>query len=135
MKMSDDIRLDLLRDAIADSELDGQTKDALADDLKYAQDINGTKDEALRGIKRLVISGIRRELLAHDRMEKAIKRHVENCSGAKWVNAAAQAATEQPHGVAKWLVLLLPYRWPLAVAFFSPFSVQIFAQIAEMLKR
>jgi hypothetical protein len=48
--MSDDIRLDLLRDAICRSDLDGQTKDALADDLKYAQDINGTEDEALRGI-------------------------------------------------------------------------------------
>jgi hypothetical protein len=66
--MSDDIRLDLLRDAICRSDLDGQTKDALADDLKYAQDINGTEDEALRGIKRLLISGVRRELLAHERM-------------------------------------------------------------------
>ena len=28
--MSNDIRLDLLKDAIADSGLDGQTKDALA---------------------------------------------------------------------------------------------------------
>ena len=37
--MSDDIRLDLLRDAICRSGLDGRTKDALADDLKYAQDI------------------------------------------------------------------------------------------------
>ena len=133
--MSDDIRLDLLRDAIADSELDGQTKDALADDLRYAQEINGADEPSLRGIKRLIISGIRRELLAHDRMEKAIKRHVENCSGAKWAKTAAQAVTEQPHGVAKWLVLLLPYRWPLAVAVFSPFSVQILAQIAEALKR
>ncbi len=66
--MSDDIRLDLLRDAIADSELDGQTKDALADDLRYAQEINGADEPSLRGIKRLIISGIRRELLAHDRM-------------------------------------------------------------------
>ena len=44
--MSDDIRLDLLRDAIAESGLDGQTKDALADDLRYAQEINGTNDAA-----------------------------------------------------------------------------------------
>ena len=85
---------------------------------------------SLRGIKRLIISGIRRELLAHDRMEKAIARHVGNCPGAKWVKASRSSReTEQPHGVAKWLVLLLPYRWPLAVAFFSPFSVaKIFAQ-------
>jgi len=31
--MSDDIRLDLLKDAIADSGLDGQTKDALLKDI------------------------------------------------------------------------------------------------------
>ena len=78
--MSDDIRLDLLRDAICRSDLDGQTKDALADDLKYAQDINGTEDEALRGIKRLLISGVRRELLAHDRVTMAIDAHVSGCS-------------------------------------------------------
>ena len=78
--MSNDIRLDLLKDAIADSGLDGQTKDALADDLKYAQDINGTEDEALRGIKRLLISGVRRELLAHDRVATAIHTHVSGCS-------------------------------------------------------
>ena len=77
--MSDDIRLDLLRDAICRSDLDGQTKDALADDLKYAQDINGTEDEALRGIKRLLISGVRRELLAHDRVATAIEAHVSGC--------------------------------------------------------
>ena len=78
--MSDDIRLDLLRDAICRSDLDGQTKDALADDLKYAQDINGTKDEALRGIKRLLISGVRRELLAHERVTMAIDNHMSRCS-------------------------------------------------------
>ena len=78
--MSDDIRLDLLRDAICRSGLDGRTKDALADDLKYAQDINGTEDEALRGIKRLLISGVRRELLAHDRVAMAIENHVAGCS-------------------------------------------------------
>ena len=78
--MSDDIRLDLLRDAICRSDLDGPTKDALADDLKYAQDINGTKDEALRGIKRLLISGVRRELLAHERVTMAIDAHVSECS-------------------------------------------------------
>ncbi|MCK9326584.1 MAG: hypothetical protein M0P69_13920, partial [Bacteroidales bacterium] len=45
---------------------------ALADDLKFAQDINGTTDPALRGIKRLVISGIRRELLTHERIAEAV---------------------------------------------------------------
>ena len=31
--MSDDVRLDLLKDAIAESGLPGETKDVLADDL------------------------------------------------------------------------------------------------------
>ena len=50
--MSDDIRLDLLRDAICRSGLDGRTKDALAYDLEYAQTINGSPDAGLQGIKR-----------------------------------------------------------------------------------
>ena len=96
--MSDDIRLDILRDAITDSGLDGQTKDALADDLRYAQEINGTDDAALHGIKRLIISGIRRELLAHERMDKAIRRHSEACPGAgvpKTLHDAAMRAFSQ----------------------------------------
>jgi hypothetical protein len=36
--MSNDLRLDLLKEAIAKSGMDIQTKDVLADDLKYAQD-------------------------------------------------------------------------------------------------
>ena len=80
--MSEDVRLDMLRDAIKESDLDGQTKDVLADDLRYAQEINGTNDPALSGIKRLVISGVRRELLAHGRVAVAIRNHVDSCPGA-----------------------------------------------------
>ena len=78
--MSNDLRLDLLKDAIVMSGLDAQTKDALADDLKYAQDINGDDDAALRGIKRLVISGVRRELIAHQRITEALEMHTEACA-------------------------------------------------------
>ena len=120
--MSDDIRLDLLRDAIADSELDGQTKDALADDLRYAQEINGAADAALRGIKRLVISGIRRELLAHDRTKKAIQAHESKCS-------ARFGGSEPVQPAAKWLVLLTPWRWPLALVCFSPFAGDIVERV------
>jgi hypothetical protein len=42
--MSDDIRLDLLRDAICRSDLDGQTKDALADRLYLAADMDADPD-------------------------------------------------------------------------------------------
>lgn len=109
--MSDDIRLDLLRDAITDSGLDGQTKDALADDLRYAQEINGTDDAALCGIKRLIISGIRRELLAHERMDKAIRRHSEACPGAgvpkTLKDAAMRAASQYPVVVLIVLVMAI----------------------------
>lgn len=109
--MSDDIRLDLLRDAITDSGLDGQTKDALADDLRYAQEINGTDDAALRGIKRLIISGIRRELLANERMDKAIRRHSEACPGAgvpkTLKDAAMRAASQYPVVVLIVLVMAI----------------------------
>lgn len=83
--MSEDIRLDLLINSIAKSKLDNPTKNALADDLKYVQDINGTKDPALLGIKRLVISGVRREILAVDRAEmiakKIVNEHMITCPG------------------------------------------------------
>ena len=78
--MSDDLRLDLLKDAIVRSGLDGPTKDVLADDLKYAQDINGADDTASQGIKRLLISGVRRELIAHQRITEALEMHTEACA-------------------------------------------------------
>lgn len=78
--MSDDVRLDLLKEAIAKSGMDIQTKDVLADDLKYAQDINGTDDEALKGIKKMLISNVRKELIAYERNQKAIEAHAEACA-------------------------------------------------------
>lgn len=127
--MSDDVRLDLLKDAIAESDLDGQTKDALADDLRYAQEINGAGDAALRGIKRIVISGIRRELLAHDRTKRAIGLHVNACPGSKFAKTASAAVIEQPHGTAKWILLLTPWRWPVALACFSPFIDDVLEKV------
>lgn len=78
----DDIRLDLLAKAVEKSNLDGQTKDALGDDLQYAQTLNGTKVRAEEGIQRLLISGVRRELLTAERVASAIKQHEITCPGA-----------------------------------------------------
>ena len=123
--MSDDVRLDLLKDAIADSGLDGQTKAALADDLRYAQEINGTQDAALRGIKRIVISGIRRELLAHDRTIRAIDAHASKC--------AKRFGEDEPvKPAAKWIALLTPWRWPLALAACSPWSDNFVQAVAAV---
>ena len=44
--MSSDVRIDVLTDAIKQLPQRGEIKDALADDLKFAQDINGTTDPA-----------------------------------------------------------------------------------------
>ena len=126
--MSDDVRLDILKDAIADSGLDGQTKDALADDLRYAQEINGTQDAALRGIKRIVISGIRRELLAHDRTIRAIDAHAAKC--------AERFVEDEPvKPSAKWIALLTPWRWPLALVCFSPFAGDIVERVIGAIAR
>ena len=130
--MSDDIRLDLLRDAITESDLDGQTKDALADDLRYAQEINGTNDAALRGIKRLVISGIRRELLAHDRTMKAIQAHENSCAERSAAlsedfcpNRPASGAQVFVATVSAVATALRPVAWPIAVICFSPNAVEM----------
>lgn len=130
--MSDDVRLDLLKDAISESGLDGQTKDALADDLRYAQTINGTDNEALQGIKRLVIGGIRRELLAHDRTMKAIDAHEHSCAERSAAlsadfnpNRPASSAQVFVATVSAVATALRPIAWPLAIVCFSPNAVEL----------
>ena len=73
--MSEDSRIEMLIAALKESDLDPSERDALADDLQYAQTINGSPDPSLQGIKRLTISGVRREMLSHART----KRHEDTC--------------------------------------------------------
>jgi len=137
--MSEDVRLDLLKDAISESGLDGQAKDALADDLRYAQTINGTKDDALQGIKRLVISGVRRELLAHARTSKAISdgvlagisEHVKTCKGDMRLGGS-RALSSTVIAVASGL---RPIAWPLAFICFSPNAVEIFRLVINVFSK
>ena len=145
LEMSEDVRLDLLRDAIAKSKLDGQTKDVLADDLQYAQAINGTQDAALQGIKRLVISGVRRELLAHDRTTKAVEEHEQTCGRRFAALAVPAAAVNTPMTMAmsaglRVLAALLPFRWPLAmmiavICVFSPSAMPIVDRVLQAFGR
>ena len=140
--MSEDVRLDLLKDAISESGLDGQTKDALADDLRYAQTINGTDNEALQGIKRLVIGGIRRELLAHDRTMKAVQAHEHSCA-ERSAALSADFSQNRPASSAQVFVAtvsavataLRPIAWPLAVICFSPNAVEIFRIVITVFSR
>ena len=124
--MSDDVRLDLLRDAISRSDLDGQTKDALADDLRYAQQINGTDDQAsqgingtddqaLQGIKRLLISNIRRELLLHERIKKAIAEHALKCAQMRGATAVFPTNGKWYSILAYVVFVIKPVVWPVVI--------------------
>ena len=122
--MAEDIRIETLKAALMASDISPAEKDALADDLEYAQSINGSPDETLQGIKRTVISGVRREMLAHQRL----KKHESDCPFRR----GGSAAVSSP-GVAKALAViraLTPFRWPAAVAIFSPFADDVVSRIA-----
>ena len=89
--MSEDARIEILKDALMESKLIPKAeKDALADDLEYAQTINGDPDPTRQMMKRTLISGVRREMLAYDRhastkadfetaLRSALKDHTKNC--------------------------------------------------------
>ena len=113
--MSDDVRLDLLRDAISRSDLDGQTKYALADDLRYAQQINGTDDQASQGIKRLLISNIRRELLVHERIKKAIAEQALKCAQMRGATAVFPTNGKWYSILAYVVFVIKPVVWPVVI--------------------
>lgn len=68
--MSEDSRITLLEQQLAESALHPSEKAVLADDLSYAQTINGSPDPIMQGLKRLTLSGVRRELATHEREAK-----------------------------------------------------------------
>lgn len=78
--MDNDIRIETLKSALMASDISPAEKDALADDLEYAQLINGSPDPVQQGIKRTVISSVRREMLAHQRL----KKHESDCAAAAY---------------------------------------------------
>jgi glucose-6-phosphate isomerase len=118
-----DIRIETLLAALLASDISQAEKDALADDLEYAQSINGSPDATLQGIKRAVISGVRREMLAHQRL----KKHESDCPFRRGGVAEVSGS-----GVAKALAViraLTPFRWPAAIAIFSPFAGDVIARV------
>jgi hypothetical protein len=76
-----DSRIEMLQQDIMDSSLPSAEKDILADDLEYANAINGSKDEVMIGIKRLTLSGIRTKLSLHASIKREIAAHASGCSG------------------------------------------------------
>lgn len=123
--MDNDIRIETLKQALFASDIAPAEKDALADDLEYAQLINGSLDPIQQGIKRTVISGVRREMLAHQRL----KKHESDCPFRQ--GGSADVSTSTP-GVTKALAViraLTPFRWPAAIMVFSPFAGDVTSKI------
>lgn len=87
----EDARIDILKAALAESRcIPKAERDALADDLEFAQTINGDPDPTRQMMKRTLISGVRREMLAHERhmhsaaefkatLRSELSAHVRNC--------------------------------------------------------
>jgi hypothetical protein len=147
---SDDYRLEILSDAITKCDLPKPLKDMLADDLEYAQNIRNPEDQALQGIKRLVISGIRRELSTHERISEAHERIgqtqaaiAEACKlQQKACETKFQAAmTMGANGANKvmpvlafYVSLLRPFRWPIAIICCSPFAADVLTRVIGALR-
>lgn len=75
-----DSRIEMLAQDIMDSALTNPEKDILADDLEYANAINGSKDPVMIGIKRLTLSGIRTKLSLHASIRREIAEHANGCN-------------------------------------------------------
>lgn len=127
--MAEDIRIETLKQALMESTIDPAERDALADDLEYAQTINGSKDPGLQGIKRITISNVRREMLAHKRM----KKHESDCPFRRAGTDGATVGTLTTKTLTV-LKALTPFRWPAAIAIFSPHAPDVANKIMELFK-
>ena len=128
--MSDDIRIEALTQELFESGIETSERDALADDLEYARTINGSPDAALQGIKRIAISNVRREMLAHKRM----KKHESDCPFRRAGADPSLAGTGTTLKILTVMKALSPFKWPIAVACFSPYAGGILKSVADFFK-
>lgn len=139
-----DPSIDILTQRLASADIDPQLRDALASDLDWATGINGNPDPSMQGVKRLVVCGVRRELLACDRDHKTqvmiagIVSHCRDMHGAAdgetatgEVSAVKSGSGKMRHFMAAVRVLT-PWRWPLALAACSPWSASFVQAIAAV---
>jgi hypothetical protein len=84
---SEDPRIVIIQQKLAESKIHPAERDALADDLRFAQEINGDTAPVMQTLKTMLISGVRRELLAHERTD----RHFSTC-------LVASQVTKDPEG-------------------------------------
>lgn len=129
--MKNDPAIEILSQRLADADIDPQLRDALADDLTWAADINGSTDPSMQGLKRLTISGVRRELLAADR-ERKMQNQVGNiiavCSKRHSNEESAiqgDSATQSLGKVGAVLKILTLWRWPIAILGCSPYGLEV----------
>jgi len=130
-----DPSIDILTQRLAEADLDPQTRDALAADLDYAATINGDPAPAMQGIRRLLVSGVRREMIAAE-------RHRETRAAAIAAVSACRASQQQACGTGGPILsrvvsvarVLAPFRWPLALASFSPFAGDLLVKVAGLFR-
>lgn len=133
--MNNDPSIDILTQRLAEADIDPQLRDALASDLDWAVGINGNPDPSMQGVKRLVVCGVRRELLACDRDHKTqvliagIVSHCREIHGEGGeTQASASSGAEVSGKMAVFMSVvksLTPWRWPLAIVCFSPNAVEL----------
>jgi len=134
-----DPSIDILTQRLAEADLDPQTRDALAADLDYAAEIKRDADPAMQGIKRLLLSGVRREMIAAERNRETRAAAVAAAASA---TAACRAQSQQACGaggpvlsrVMSLARVLAPFRWPLALASFSPFAGDLIVKVASLFR-
>lgn len=140
-----DPSIDILTQRLAEADIDPQLRDALATDLDWAAQINGDPDPSMQGVKRLVVSGVRRELLACDR-DRETRVSIDGIVRACAERHAPGGGPGGPgpvlaRGSGKFAAVvcvvreLTPWRWPIAVAACSPWTAQIIQTAASVLSK
>lgn len=127
-----DPSIDILTQRLAEADIDPQLRDTLASDLDWAMQINGHPDSAMQGVKRLVVSGIRRELLAcEDRRQthKDIADIIATCAARHAAGIGAEPAGNRTANALRLISALRPFGWPAAFACFSPFAGEVLGKV------
>ena len=134
-----DPSIDILTQRLAEADIDPQLRDSLASDLDWAAAINGNPDPAQQGIKRMVVSGVRRELLAAARDHKtqsSIVSIVEHCRSRHKEDPAAEGTSGGKITLVMTTIrVLTPWRWPLAIAACSPWSASFIQAVAGIFQK
>lgn len=131
--MSDDLRIDILTDAIKKLPKGGM-KDAVADDLRAAQAINGSTDPMQQAFKRLLISSVRKELSSHERITEIVKEAIATQVAICHDTRIPVTGSAKTGLIFAWLEAVKPFRWPIAIVCFSPFAGDIIARVVTIFK-